>query len=157
MQRTLISAGQTALRSSARIPTSTPSLYRAALRNTSIRLSSSSSSGNSSSSSSRTLQYSLIASIAAAALIGTTQSLHADSSVNPNKEQREDPDHVPSGAKIGAGGEVSEYDPLEDVRAAGFKVDSKAEGKDKYITLEEVAQHNLAVDNWVVVEGKVYE
>ena len=28
---------------------------------------------------------------------------------------------------------------------------------EKYITLDEVARHNLAHDAWVVVEGKVYE
>ena len=70
--------------------------------------------------------------------------------------QRDDPTRPPSGAKVDRSGEQSRVNPLEDLKAQGFDVDPKAD-KDKYITLAEVAQHHLAHDNWVVVDGKVFE
>jgi cytochrome b involved in lipid metabolism len=73
-----------------------------------------------------------------------------------DEAQRTDPTGPPSGAKVGRKGDRSQINALEDIRGQGFSVDPQAD-KGKYITLAEVAQHHLAHDNWVVVDGKVFE
>ncbi|WVW84347.1 hypothetical protein I302_106381 [Kwoniella bestiolae CBS 10118] len=81
-----------------------------------------------------------------------------DNSVDVNEEQRIDPDGGVSGAKGSKrSGDVSKLDVREDLRGEGWRTD-KENGKEKgYITMGEVARHDLAHDAWVVVEGKVFD
>ncbi|OCF60834.1 hypothetical protein L486_00474 [Kwoniella mangroviensis CBS 10435] len=89
---------------------------------------------------------------------GSRSRIYLDDSVDVNEEQRIDPDGGVSGAKGSKkSGESSKIDVREDLRVEGWRTD-KANGKEKgYITMEEVARHDLAHDAWVVVEGKVFD
>jgi cytochrome b involved in lipid metabolism len=86
----------------------------------------------------------------ASQLAYSTRPILTESRVDVEKEQLEDPDGVVSGAKGSKKqGVISHVDPVEDFRAV--------HGPGEYLTLKEVARHNLAQDAWVVVEGKVFE
>ncbi|WWC88941.1 uncharacterized protein L201_003856 [Kwoniella dendrophila CBS 6074] len=103
----------------------------------------------------------VVAAIGAAAIAGGyakyRSNLQLDSGVDVNEEQRIDPDGGVSGAKGSKKtGEVSKINPKEDLRAEGW-IRNGGEKEKAYITMEEVARHDLAQDAWVVVEGKVFD
>ncbi|WRT67533.1 uncharacterized protein IL334_004505 [Kwoniella shivajii] len=84
-----------------------------------------------------------------------TRPVLADSGVDVEKEQQEDIDGVVSGAKGSKKQrEQSDVDIAEDLRE---KYGSNAELHGEYLSLIEVARHNLSQDAWVVVEGKVFD
>lgn len=95
------------------------------------------------------------AGLLAAGLVAT-EAYRNTISCDADRAQAEDPTRPPSGAKLDGAGEQSTVNALEDIRGQGFDVDPKKD-QGKYITLAEVAQHHLAHDNWVVVDGKVFE
>ncbi|WRT68148.1 uncharacterized protein IL334_005123 [Kwoniella shivajii] len=97
-----------------------------------------------------------ISTIVVATYLCSRSIIRLDSEVDVNEEQRKDPDGPVSGAKGSVRtGEVSTVDPREDLRGQGYDLES--EGKQGYITLKEVARHDLAHDAWVIVEGKVFD
>nr|XP_019044438.1 hypothetical protein I302_06349 [Kwoniella bestiolae CBS 10118]OCF23368.1 hypothetical protein I302_06349 [Kwoniella bestiolae CBS 10118] len=84
-----------------------------------------------------------------------TRPIVAESQVNVEKEQREDIDGVVSGAKGSKKQhKKSEVDAAEDLRGE-HGPDAEVQGQ--YLSLKEVARHNLSQDAWVVVEGKVFD
>lgn len=98
----------------------------------------------------------LAAGLSAGILAYETSRNRVACDADADRKQRIDPTGPPSGAKIDKAGKQSEVNALEDIRGEGFEVDPVKE-QGKYITLAEVAQHHLAHDNWVVVDGKVFE
>jgi cytochrome b involved in lipid metabolism len=72
------------------------------------------------------------------------------------KEEKNDPDRAPKGAKGSKKLEQRTGSKTGKSHTPGTGDLSVAEGK-RYLTMEEVATHNLSNDAWVVVDGEVWE
>jgi cytochrome b involved in lipid metabolism len=72
------------------------------------------------------------------------------------EEDEDDPDRAPKGAKGSKHIERSTGPRTTRLGTSDSGDTSTNKGK-RYITMEEVAAHNLSNDAWVVVEGNVWE
>lgn len=79
-----------------------------------------------------------------------------DSSSTPTRssikrEQNNDPDRAPKGAK---GSKELEH---KTGSKTGQKQDGENTNRNAYLDMKEVGRHNLSNDAWVVIDGKVWE
>ena len=72
------------------------------------------------------------------------------------KEDKNDPDRAPKGAKGSKELEQRTGSKTGKPRIPGRSDPSASQGK-RYLTMEEVATHNLSNDAWVVVDGDVWK